>query len=90
MTRGSKKDIYPTLRPSDEKGEHLPFEKATEKWYPQGTAQAQRKKVKTMFSREAEYTVDFANDKSRISEETGRMCEVGDGWETVRLRNVQS
>lgn len=55
--------------------EYLPLEKATGKRY----LQSQRKKEKTMFRQEAEYTMGFASSKSRISEETGRVCGVGDG-----------
>lgn len=38
--------------------------------YSQVTANSQRKKVKIVFNQEAKYIMDFANDKSRIPEET--------------------
>lgn len=59
--------------------EYLPIEKAMGKRYSQGIVQSQRKKEKTMFRQEAEYTMGVASSKSRISEETGRVCGVGDG-----------
>lgn len=43
------------------------------------TANSQRKKVKIVFSQEAKYIMDFANDKSRIPEETEEGF-VGRGW----------
>lgn len=54
--------------------QYLPLEKAMGKRYSQGIVQSHRKKEKTMFRQEAEYTMGFASSKSRISEDG-----VGDG-----------